>query len=186
MDNNQFHIPLSEHSASPELIQNSESVFDSPETKESLGAFEYVKAIEQRIDTFRASATEANLPPETRIMKARKKVTNLFTVNSAPKSLHDELIEVESEIGGALLPTGPGVMSQRFWYQQNDWFYDVHDTAGSMVARYQFTYDSVIKLVDGRPTYLADGETEAIYKTIPLYYDAISELYSKDDFGLAA
>lgn len=187
MDNNQFHIPSSEYAHSPESIQYSESTFDISEKSESLSYFDHVKIVERYIDTYRSAATEANLPMKTRVEKARETVTNLFTTNTVPRSLHDRLVEVESVIGGNILPAGKSVLSQRFWYQENEWFYEVHDAVGPMVARYQFVNESITKLVDGKPVNLAQGEADTIYKTIALYYDAVSELYiSKEDLRLAA
>jgi len=189
MDNNQFHIPSLEVQASPELIQEVESALDTPEIRELLSAFDEVKMIENRIDSYRSMATEANLPKKTRVERARDAVTNLFSTNAIPRTLHDKLVEAESTIGGSprVLPSAPGVVNQRFWYQQGDWFYEVHDSVGPMVARYQFIDGSIAKLVDGKLVQLAEGEAETIYKIIPQYHDAISELYiSKDDLGLAA
>lgn len=187
MDNSQYHYPSLESQATPELISDIESAFDTTEIQEMLSAFDTVKAIENRIDSYRQSATEANLPKKTRVERAREAVTNLFMTNAVPKTLHDRLVEVESVIGGNVLPINPGTVSQRFWYQQGDWFYEVHDSVGPMVARYQFIHGSVAKLVDGKLVHLAEGEAETIYNTVPQYHDAISELYiSKDDVDLAA
>jgi hypothetical protein len=186
MDNSQFQIPIRELIPTPELIQDVESIFDTPEIRELLSAFDEIKAIEQSIETLRSSATELNLPNRTRIELIRETVARLFVTNNAPKTLEAKLIEVEATRSKAILPNAPHILSQRLWYHQGDWFYELHDVIGPMVARYQFIDGSAAKLIDGKLVPFADGEADSLYKVVPLYHDVISEMYStKADGSLA-
>jgi hypothetical protein len=113
---------------------------------------------------------------------------NLFTSGSAKQSLHDRLVEAESIIGGGLFKKPDGVLEQRFWYHEGDWFYESHDVNGPVVARYQFINGQVIKLVEGRLVHFAEGEVTNLHKMIELYHDKVYEqLYApKNDLSLAA
>lgn len=187
MDNSQFHIPSHEYASTPEVSHVVEAPFDTSEIPELLSAFDEIKAIERSIESYRASATEANLPKRTRIELVRETVASFFVTNAAPKTLEAKLIEAEAFRSVSILPSAPHILSQRLWYQQGDWFYELHDSVGPMVARYQFINGSAAKLVDGKLVPFAAGETENLYKVVLLYHEIISELYiSKDDHVLAA
>ena len=112
----------------------------------------------------------------------------MFSLSKKPLSLEDRLIEVESQIGGQLLTTTPGVTFQRFWYHKGDWFYEVHDKKGKMVARYQFDDDFAYKLVDGKEVEFAPGEEARLVEMIGRYHAEVKrQLYSnKADYDLAA
>jgi hypothetical protein len=191
MASGQFQIPSQERFVDSSTIQEIESSFDArdvQEMNEQRSPYEVVKDIEQKLESYRANATEANLPKLSAVDRARSAVTNLFVSSSAPRTVHDKLVEAESIIGGSQLGTHPEIISQRFWYHQGDWFYESHDATGPMVARYQFIDGQAHKLVDGKPYYFADGEIQNLYRTIELYHDQVFlQLYaSKNDYDLTA
>jgi len=77
MDNGQFQIPINEQAPSTELIQELESSFDARDVQEmnEMAPYEDVeKVIEQKIDMYRAHATEANLPKVSAVDLARAAV----------------------------------------------------------------------------------------------------------------
>jgi len=113
---------------------------------------------------------------------------SLFAANTTPASLQAKLVEAESVIGGDLFPKPAGVIKQRFWYHEGDWFYETVDATGPMVARYQFVNGAAHKLVDGKPVAFAEGEIENLQKIIQLYHDRVyKELYApRTDGKLAA
>jgi len=114
---------------------------------------------------------------------------NLFTSTGTRQgSLHDRLVEIESAIGGTLFKKPAGVLEQRFWYHEGDWFYETRDITGPMVARYQFKDGQAHKIVAGKPVAFAAGEIENLHKMIQVYHDQVyTQLYSKqNDVSLAA
>lgn len=116
---------------------------------------------------------------------------SLFTSNTTQPTLHDKLVEAESIIGGKLFAKPAGVLEQRFWYHQGDWFYETRDAVGPMVARYQLVNGQAHKLVEGKLVHFADGELDNLHQMIQLYRDRVyTQLYApqapQNDFGLAA
>jgi hypothetical protein len=167
------------------------STFVSVEIESRLGEYSPVKVKEKNIDEARADATEAILPTKSALDHTREALRNIIAgrlVGSAPLSLHDQLVEAESLIGGKLFANEPGIIQQRFWYHEGDWFYEAVDAKGAMVARYQFSENLVHKLVDGREIAFAEGEKTALIETINRYYTQIQvELYqNKADWDIAA
>jgi len=172
------------------MIQEIESSFDVrdvQEMNERLSSYEVVKEIERKIEFYRANATEENLPKQTALERASSALANILN-NNAPRTLHDKLVEAESRIGGSKVGSQPGIISQRFWYHQGDWYYESDDANGSVVARYQFVDGQAHKLIDGKPQYFAEGEIQNLHQTIELYHQEVyMQLYaSQNDFDLAA
>ena len=170
MDNGQFQIP------EQEMIQEIESSFRPVEVNEmeaQPSVYEVVKQRENSIDLSRSEATEANLPKLSPIERARAAVTSVFVTNNAPRTLKDKLVEAERASFSETLKSTPGIISQRFFYHDGDWFYETQDSIGSMVARYQFAGGQAHKLVEGRPTAFAEGEVQNLYKMTELYYEHV-------------
>lgn len=197
MDQGQFQIPFQERESDSQIIQEIESSF-AVQTVQSMehliSSYEVVKDIEQKLQHYRTNATEAALPKQSAVVRARFAVMTVFVTNSAPRSLHDRLIEAESYIGVEHLKDEPGIVRRRFWYQEGengregDWFYEVHDTVGPMVSRYQFINGETHKLVGGQQVYFADGEIDSLHDMIQNYHDQVSvRLYTEQsDFDRAA
>jgi len=184
MASGQYQIPntLSEGSFDPELIRDVESSFppELVEQAERLGRYENIKQIESSIELLRQGADEATVP-RYRLARLFRSVTSLLVTQRNPENLEKRLVDAESEIGGLMLQSIPGVISQRFWFHGGDWFYEAVDAQGAMYARYQFTNDEVYKLVNGLPTAFADNEVDALIGNVTSYLEHIrSELYGVD------
>lgn len=81
MDQGQFQIPSQEREIDSQTIQEIESSFDTPDVQcmEKLSSsYEAVKAIEQKLESYRTNATEANLPKQTAVERARAAVMALL------------------------------------------------------------------------------------------------------------
>ena len=177
---------------SDELVADVESAFVSFEKDPQTGEYAFIKDIEADIEVLRANANESHLPQKTALERARagfaEVIAGRFVSSKTPMSLEDKFVNAESEIGGDILPKNGDIIRQRFWYVQGDWFYEVLDARGVMIARYQFSEDLSHKLVDGRQIDFAEGEKAALLETINRYYTQIQvELYSdKADWDLVA
>jgi len=158
-----------------------------PQSAEYVFIQTQIKGIQAKLDLLRASASEENLPKRTALEQALESLKNVLASRSQ-RSLRDRLIEAESEASRKLFVGEPGVVSQRFWYDQNDWLYEITDASGTMVALYKFEDDGSYKLVDGRSIAFAPGEEAALVETINRYYALVQiELYSnKADWVPAA
>jgi len=193
MTQGQFQIPQSSEVPMDSFTElETDTFFVNQEIIESERRYEEIKQLEQEIEALRANATEAHLPRLSRIHRARQAVTSFFVTNTVPRSLKDNLIEVESVIGGNILEKQQGIISQRFWFHDGDWFYEVHDAIGPMVARYRFEDDELIKIDGARNIPLVKtaeiDEAANIEHMVQLYHREITvQLYSrKDDYDLAA
>lgn len=207
----QFQIPNQETQVSVETIREIDAIFDTPEMLEAVGEFSEIKKIERMLDELHLLATRENLPKLNKVEAARKRVMQYFVTSDAIPSLDDELTEVESKLGGSVVPIKPGVFDQRLWAHKDtrnneyDWFYRVQDTAGTMTARYKFTDTRAEKLVDGRPTpfYKSHDVNEemnvkilipqafnaiynGMYASIPLESLKSAKQSRADDYDLAA
>lgn len=81
MASGQFQIPSFEQPVDPQTIQEVESAFDprdSQEMNEQVSSYEAVKGIEQKLEYYRAHATEANLPKLSAVDRARSAVAALL------------------------------------------------------------------------------------------------------------
>lgn len=81
MASGQFQIPSQERPIDTQMIQEIESSFavdDIQEMNEQLSSYEAVKDIEQKIEKYRANATEANLPKLSAVERARSAVMALL------------------------------------------------------------------------------------------------------------
>ena len=197
MDNSQFHIPGHVSGTSfmkPEntpLTQYTEPGFASPEHNEIQLPYDAVKSIERRITAHHLGVSEADLPQLSSVDRIRKMVNE--ALSGSVVSPRDHMIEKESVIGGGLLPNNSSILRQRFWFHESDvngrggdWFYVCVDPLGEMVACYQFSDQTIVKLVNGKTVPLAEGEDLALYDIIPKFYNAIKDNYSKVDYDLAA
>ena len=192
----QFQVPhQSEPQVEPEVVsQLDPEQYDAEFLKKVEAIYEsrykFIKDMEKDISRRRSEAGEDSLPKQSMADRALEGVMNVFSKIKAPMSLDDKLVEAESKIGGELLPTNPDVIRQRFWFHGGDWFYEVHDSKGPMVARYQFDDDFSYKLVDGKEVEFAEGEEARLIELVGLYYEQIKlQLYpdkSKSDYDLAA
>lgn len=187
----QFQIPPQEIYVDPQTIEGIDSILSPAEItaleqQETDRRYEDIKKIEQDIEALRKAADEDNLPQKSALDRALEALTLVVSKNG-PKTLDDRLVDAESEIGGQLFAKEPGIIKQRFWYHENDWFYEVVDAQGAMVARYQFTDGWAYKLVDGRAIAFAEGEEAALVATARSYFTAIqTKLYpNKADYDLA-
>ena len=190
MDNGQYNIPSTERSVDSELIQEIESAFDPRDVQEMehlVSSYEIVKDIEKRLENYRMNATEATLPKQTALERASAALARI--TNNTPPSLHDRLIEVESVVGVQHLKKQPGIVGHRFSYhegeydKEGDWIYEVEDTVGTMVARYQFVDGQAHKLVDGKPVYFAEGEVNSLHAMIFAYHDQVYAALYRDDLA---
>ena len=195
----QYHIPTSpEGSFDPHFLRPQDITPEVTESPEQPGKYSFVKSIEAHIVShLHANATEAHLPPLSRVDQARERVMNFFATNPVPPSLGDKLTEAERAISRRINSSNPDAPDHGIWFHGGDWFEEVIDATGVTITRYQFTHDAAYKLVDGREVEFPEVQTILdmirIYHQqiqIELYPDLIThqlnEVQSKDDFGLAA
>lgn len=179
MNNGQYTIPQGFH----EQPQPAEAFFESPAAPRSPESaetvlFERIKDIERGVEVLRSQADETTIP-RYRLARIFQSVTERFISNRQAESLEKRLVDIESDIGGSLLPALPGIISQRFWYYGGGWFYEAVDDKGPMYAMYQFSEQGLEKLVNGQPVPLAENEDMHIIATIGLYDEAVrSKLYN--------
>lgn len=181
MDSQQYQIPGLLHEASaPELSQEADHILSYPKSPEVRGNYKTYKQIEQEIEKLRETATEDMLPNPG---FSESILNRLMT----PRPFIERLIDAESKIGGDLLPQSKDTIRQRFFYYQGYWYLEITDQQGAMVASYQLTDDMVYKFYGGKPIAFDDTshELDNLLTTIPLYENAVKELY-KSDFDLAA
>jgi hypothetical protein len=175
----------------PETPQHSdaESFVSSPEI--AAAPYAHVKSIEQHIEAQRSQADESVLI-RNRISRIFQPVLKRIVAPVSSDSLERRLVDCESEIGGALFPQLPGTLSQRFWYHNNDWFYEQADQRGSTTALYHVEPHAIEKLVNGRVAPFDETEKQHLLASIPRYQERISEeLYGTvsrhtSNFDLAA
>lgn len=168
-----FHEHLQPTEASAEFTQPAAS----PESPERI-MLERVREIERGLESLRMNADETTIP-RYRLARIFQSVTEKFISNRQAETLEKRLVDIESEIGGSLLPAQPGIVSQRFWYYGSGWFYEEIDSKGPMYAMYQFGEQGIEKLVNGQPIALAANEDMHVMATISLYDEAVrSKLYN--------
>lgn len=154
-------------------------VHPNPEARAELTWTQEVKQIEQSIEALRATA-DATTIPRYGVRRYFAAMAQRLIASLSNESLARRLVDIESEIGGQLLPAVEGVKSQRFWFYEGDWFYETIDQKGAMHARYQAVGNELEKLVNGKPVSLAEGEQDHFIQLVPLYYQAIKdELYER-------
>jgi hypothetical protein len=81
MASGQFQIPSYEQSLDSQLVEAVESSFaptDVQEMNEKVPFYDNVKAIEAKLDGYRQSATEANLPKTSAVEQARAALKHLL------------------------------------------------------------------------------------------------------------
>lgn len=173
MRNNQYQIPQSALSAPIAPVS-------------SYGIY---KQLEQDIEILRAAADESLLP-RYRLKTLVRPIARRLTPLDQASNLLRELVDIESEIGGTLFSKSIGVIAQRFWYFQGDWFYEAtFDTGVTHYLRYHLTDTSAEKLYNGRLVPFDGGdqgsELSHLLAIIPRYVDAIRhQLYQRDGGSL--
>lgn len=179
MTDGQYHIPqgLHEQLQPTEVSFESDQLSRSPESAEKT-LFERMKDIERGIEMLRAQADETTIP-RYRLARIFQSVTERFIANRQAETLEKRLVDIESEIGGSLLPEQAGITSQRFWYYGGGWFYEAIDAKGPMYAMYQFGEHGIEKLVNGQPVTMAAEEDRHVMETVGLYDEAVrAKLYN--------
>jgi hypothetical protein len=100
-------------------------------------------------------------------------------------SLAQELVNIESEIGGRIVGEiiGENGTTQRFWYNNdNDWFYGMLTKDGQWAySRYHVTKPEIYKSHNGKPVNLSDRERESFYAIVKNYVPSINEELYFDD-----
>ncbi len=195
MTPDQFQIPNSlEESIDPELVRAVEEVFEPFEVAEA-SAYTDIKTIEAELSAFHSLATDENLPELSLVDRVLDLAIQALS-KSKQRTLDDKLVDAESLLSAKLFGERDDVVSQRFWHHDGDWFYEVKDSVGIMVARYQFTEATSFKIVDGLPTHFVKtaelDEKANVVKMIHAYHALMQrEMYAnlspnKDNFDLAA
>ncbi len=151
--------------------------------------------IEQDIEDTRLAADISALPNDGFMGKVREGMRRLM-VNTS-EDLERRLVDAESYIGGALVPKGKDVVSQRFWFHrvkpedastyegvaqsQLDWFWDIKMADGATIhIGYKLLHGVLIKALDGVPVPLQPGEADSFYQMVRLYHQAIhAKMYSR-------
>lgn len=180
MANDQYKIPTSIYAEPEVLVERVENTL-VPEHEAT--PYEHVKEIEATIFSYREAAQALDKPQRYQWIRS--------LVSFALPKHHTitELIEQESQIGGALF--GPG---QRFWldakssntvYQNNitDWYHLQPNSANpkeEIVLRFQVTPYSIHKLYDGREYELTIQDLERFVDAVDAYKDAVLPLYPLD------
>lgn len=174
--NGQYIIPTSEITSGPE-VRSFEDVKTDSSPERPNGSYAYYKDIENGIKKLRENATEETLP-----RSVKTKVMELFT--STPRPLVDRLIEQESVIGGEIFQRSSSVLRQRFWYHENDWFFEqsflVPQGEAQVVLHYQINENSIDKYYGGRKYSVDDVEAEKLFGAIEKYHQNVQhKLYGK-------
>lgn len=182
MVNDEFHIPdiYTESEIRAQIDAIEEYVQPSPERE--VTPYQRIKAAEAEIFALR----EKKLTTEK---KPRGWLSGLV-FRPQNNTLHN-LIEKESEVGGALF--GPGC---KFWLDIKsnetvfhndvaDWYYMVNNPANPkkpIVLRFQTTPQGIHKLYDGREYEPTPQEIDTFIQAVEAYTSAVSARYvSRDD-----
>ena len=144
----------------------------TPETQPE--AFAFMKDIEKRIVGYRETAQ-----PVKRTGVAR--YVSRFMPARSP--MVTELIEQEARLGGTLHSKAPHVVSQRFWYHDNnDWFFESVDTQRrTTVIHIETTPTSLHKSHAGQEIRFIPGEAERFTQAAIAYEELVQNLYSSED-----
>lgn len=134
--------------ADQRLIEDVDSAFVGFESVEQNGPHEFIRHIEADIENLRHNATEANLPKQTALERAREALARVVSSKGGPSTLLERLVEQESHIGGRLLKRPEAITAQRFWYYGGYWHYEETDAIGPAVVRYQVV-DGYIRKLNG-------------------------------------
>lgn len=192
-----FQIPqMNEAGETPELIAAIKSSFIDVEAEELLRPYAFVKGIEAEIHDMHSKVSPMDF--EDRIDYEGDLGGALLGNEESRKNLearHSRVDRARRALARvlALSPNIPAPVVVRFWFLDGDWYYEVNDAVGRMVARYQFTDNDAIKLVEGVPTPFVKDDARGIdekanlLKMIPLFHEAVLKEQSKQsDFDLAA
>jgi hypothetical protein len=171
----------------PPTMYNLESplVPASAEVEKSHEWGNFVRSIEHSIENFRKQADVTTLENYENKGRFRNLAYKAFKMPLSNEEVVNELINKEALAGGKMLPTGPDITSQMFWYFQDDWFYQI--TEGSkangftaLTVRYQVRNDELLKSVGATPVPLGDGEPKAFTTWIQQYHALLANGIYKD------
>lgn len=199
MVNDQYTIPNSAQESSPlnEALRIADAAQYTAESQPA--AFEFIKKLENEIDSYRDTAIEMKTGKKTMWSRAIEQ----FVVNT--KSPLDQLIEKESRVGGALYPSVPDA---RFWLDKRhesdpagarNWLFSYTNPQSKQLEAivYQTTPRTIHKLYSGLERPLSEEEkrnfiqatlgykAKVRHELYPLD-DALEDLGYKDEYDLAA
>lgn len=178
MANDQFQVPNSEHHHDPALADR---FFDVVGNVEPLTIPQEIQVILEEIESFRASATEANIPRPL-VRRLRELLEELV---KRPVPLYERLVDLESNHGGKIFKSDNPEVTRRFWTYQGYWYFEEqHPVHGEYVLSYDVK-DTIVKMVNAKIVPLTEGEPERLLEATRKYRDLVRDNIYLVDAALA-